>query len=197
MKFLILSLALACSYAVVTSAANLHDHSLDADWTNYKLAYDKQYKDGDEISRRIIWEQNLRFIAKHNKEFEEGKHSYTVAMNKFGDLTAKEFGEIYTGFEMEQNKASKKNISIDEKLPRNIPDSIDWRSRGYIGFVRDQGPNCPGGGWAFSAAAALEAVNFGTFGELKTFSEQNLIDCTYPYGNNGCKGGNVKSAFNM
>jgi hypothetical protein len=39
-----------------------------------------------DISSRSIWESNLDIIRKHNLEADLGLHSYTLGMNKYGDL---------------------------------------------------------------------------------------------------------------
>jgi hypothetical protein len=38
------------------------------------------------ISSRSIWEDNIDIIRKHNLEADLGLHSYTLGMNKYGDL---------------------------------------------------------------------------------------------------------------
>lgn len=72
-------------------------------------------------------------------------------------------------------------------LPSSFPSSLDWRAYGAVTAVKNQG-SC-GACWAFSAAAALESHYFFKTGQLISLSEQNLIDCTGPYGNKGCLGG--------
>lgn len=42
----------------------------------------------DEISRRLIWEKNLRYINAHNAEHALGRHSFQLAMNHLGDLVS-------------------------------------------------------------------------------------------------------------
>ena len=74
-----------------------------------------------------------------------------------------------------------------------IPESIDWRSKGAITPVKDQG-HC-GSCWAFASTGALEAHNFRKTGKLISISEQNLVDCCDISGCNGCKGGIMDSAF--
>ena len=38
------------------------------------------------IFSRLIWEANNEMIRKHNLEVDLGLHSYTLGMNKYGDL---------------------------------------------------------------------------------------------------------------
>ena len=64
--------------------------------------------------------------------------------------------------------------------------------------MKDQG-YC-GSCWAFSTIGALEGAYFAKYGELQTFSEQQLIDCdtiknAFGYRNKGCNGGSMRRAF--
>ena len=47
--------------------------------------------------RRLIWEENLKRVALHNLEASIGKHTYTLAMNEFADLSGEEFSKIVLG----------------------------------------------------------------------------------------------------
>ena len=57
-----------------------------------------------------------------------------------------------------------------------LPDSFNWIEAGYNIPVKDQG-RC-GSCWAFFAIGALEGAHYATTGELLSFSEQQLIDCS-------------------
>lgn len=40
----------------------------------------------EEVKRRAIWEANMQKIQHHNLQASLGKHTFTIAMNQFGDL---------------------------------------------------------------------------------------------------------------
>ncbi|KAL2454685.1 KDEL-tailed cysteine endopeptidase CEP2 [Abeliophyllum distichum] len=82
------------------------------------------------------------------------------------------------------------NFTFDNSL---VPPSIDWRKRGAVTPVKNQG-SC-GSCWAFSAVAAVEGINKIKTGKLVSLSEQELIDCDYNTDNQGCEGGYMEKAF--
>ena len=83
------------------ASSNIFDSSFDAHWKIWKQQHRKSYKNKEEESnRRLIWEANLRYITNHNQEASLLKHTFTLKMNKFGDLSNKEFARIYNNYQI-------------------------------------------------------------------------------------------------
>jgi cathepsin L len=163
------------------------------EWTNFKLTHNKKYASTqEELHRFNIFLSNSAFVKRHNVEANQGLHTYTVEMNKFGDLTSDEFAAIYNGYNSSLRVQRTRNMHIvDESVA--IPDSVDWRTQGYVTDIKDQG-QC-GSCWAFSSTGSLEGQHFKASGTLVSLSEQNLVDCSGKYGNQGCNGGLMDQAF--
>lgn len=71
--------------------------------------------------------------------------------------------------------------------------SIDWQALGKVTPVKDQG-QC-NAGYAFSSVALAES--YYLFDNINvTLSEQQIIDCSTPYGNLGCQGGSRLGTIN-
>ncbi|XP_039622701.1 protein CTLA-2-beta-like [Polypterus senegalus] len=88
------TLLLLAYIVVAVYSASLHtrDPSLDSAWEEWKITFEKQYTtQEEESSRRLVWEDTLRWTEKHNKEYKEGKHSFTVGLNEFADMKMEEF----------------------------------------------------------------------------------------------------------
>ncbi|KAI9200330.1 hypothetical protein LWI28_006126 [Acer negundo] len=110
---------------------------------------------GEKEKRFEIFKDNLRFIDEHNSE----NRTYTVGLNRFSDLTNEEYRSMYLGAKKSVKRNTLKAKSSDRYLPRvgeSLPDSVDWRKKGAVVDVKDQG-SC-GSCWAFSTIAAVEGL---------------------------------------
>ena len=93
-----------------------------------------------------------------------------------------------------QNQAGSSGTTFIAPEGFEAPAEIDWRTKGAVTEVKDQGQYC-GSCWAFSSTGSLEGQHFRKTGKLVSLSEQNLLDCTDDYGNQGCDGGFMDNAF--
>jgi cathepsin L len=160
-------------------------------WNEFKQTHGKTYANvNEELARFNIFIENQQKIDEHNKGFQAGLHTYKMKMNKFGDMTSQEFKSVMNGY-----KAGTKspNVPLFKSSSNDLPASVDWRDKGYVTPVKDQG-QC-GSCWAFSATGSLEGQHFKKNGKLVSLSEQNLVDCSMKQGNAGCDGGWMDQAF--
>ncbi|GER36972.1 cysteine proteinase [Striga asiatica] len=150
----------------------------------------KKYMNIEEKLHRFeIFKDNLKRIHERNKVVT----NYWLGLNEFADLSHEEFKKTYLGLKVD--RLPNRDESTREFKYRdfeNVPKSVDWREKGAVTRVKNQG-TC-GSCWAFSTVAAVEGINQIVTGNLTELSEQELIDCDTTY-NNGCNGGLMDYAF--
>lgn len=162
-------------------------------WQNFKVEHGKQYAHKtEEMVRKQVFSENLKRIEMHNYLYSKGIKSYTLGVNKYADMEHSEFVKLMNGYR--RNMSQPQGATYMSPLVKmEVPDSVDWRTKGYVTPIKDQG-HC-GSCWSFSATGALEGQHFRQTGKLVSLSEQNLVDCSRKYGNNGCEGGLMDFAF--
>ncbi|KAH8370499.1 hypothetical protein KR093_003695 [Drosophila rubida] len=172
----------ACIQASIT-----YEDVLNEEFELFKVEHGKSYVDENEEQVRLqIFKDNKELIDKHNERYAAGEETYEMGVNQFTDMLSWEFEQlVLTKFNM-----SAINDEDTQTYPTSyveLPSSIDWRAKGAVTAVKNQG-QC-GSCWAFAAAASLEAQVFIKTKKLVSLSEQNLVDCTRQYGNLGCCNG--------
>lgn len=142
-----------------------------------------------------VFMENKHMIAKHNQQAANGMKGYTLKMNQFGDMLHHEFVAIMNGYKRSLRNEMNSTRGSTYLSPANVvvPENVDWREKGYVTAVKNQG-QC-GSCWSFSATGALEGQHYRKTGKMVSLSEQNLVDCSKNYGNNGCNGGMMDFAF--
>jgi len=165
------------------------------EWELFKMHHGKSYlTDIEEQFRMMVFAENKHKIATHNKLHAQGHKSFQMKMNHFGDLMHHEFVGMVNGYRT--SNASKPIRGSTFMLPHPevvLPKAMDWRMHGIVTPVKDQG-QC-GSCWAFSTTGALEGQHARATGKLVSLSEQNLVDCSTSFGNDGCNGGLMDLAF--
>jgi len=155
-----------------------NDKNLTKLFQQWKKKHNKTYGGVEHKKRYQIFVQNLKRIEKINSK----NRTFTVGLNKFSDLTKQEFSSIYLGLKPRKN-ITKRPFIVNPNF--TAPASVDWRTSNAVTAIKDQG-QC-GSCWAFSTTGSLEGLNAIKNGNLLSFSEQQLVDCSTE--NEGCNGG--------
>lgn len=152
-------------------------------WANFKTEHGKSYRNQQEEKLRFsIFQENVRKIEDHNKQFTAGNTTYTMGINRFADFTQ---DELIAKLKRQTADRSQLGInSVYKPKGLQVPDALDWRDYGAVSPIKDQS-DC-GSCWAFSVTGTLEGFNFLKTNVMTTYSEQQLVDCLPEY---GCEGG--------
>uniref|UniRef100_A0A8C5MHR0 Uncharacterized protein n=2 Tax=Leptobrachium leishanense TaxID=445787 RepID=A0A8C5MHR0_9ANUR len=152
---------------------------------NFILQYNKSYGSREEYQRRLlIFSENMEKARQLQKE-ELGSARYGVT--KFSDLSDEEICRYTINTSGPHEPGLMNNYTLDDKPFK----SCDWRKKGLISEVKDQGEIC-GSCWAFAVVSNIEA-QFAILGNLKNLSVQQVIDCSSC--GNGCAGGFTWDGF--
>jgi cathepsin F len=177
-KFLIVLVValVSCNYEMETMIHN--------QFQKFIKKYNKRYSSVNEyLARFEVFKRNVISVMKESQ-------SYKTGITKFSDLTQQEFAKIYLNLNYDAFAVANFNPA-HASFSNAAPDSFDWRDKGYVTPVRDQG-SC-GSCWAFATVANLEGLYFKLKGQAVDLSEQILVDCdTY---DSACNGGLMEYAF--
>jgi len=166
-------------------------------FSKYVQDFHKVYASGEEFAQRqAIFEKNLISVIKNNKNV---NRSWKEGVNHLTDRTPQEFrrllgykrsGEVLVSGQ--KAPTSILNLNVDQ-----LPTTVDWRTKGVVSAVKDQG-QC-GSCWTFGSAETVESFFAIATGQLPVLSEQQILDCTpNPNecgGTGGCGGGTPELAY--
>ncbi len=163
------------SLAILAAYYTQHQDKADA-FEDWKAKFGVNWAPEEEAYRRLIFEKNLVEIERHNSD---SAQTYKMGVNQFSIYTTEEFAERFltpmpmVGFP----KGDDTMVEIGD---------VDWTTQGKVSKVKNQA-SC-GSCWAFSATGVLESYSLFK-GQSVDLSEQQLVDCSRPQGNQGCNGG--------
>lgn len=173
-----------------------YDH-IDHEFSQFTNDQQKRYP--SENHERRGWFNflhNFRFINGKNREL---KH-YKLNVNKFADNNVRELsylrGRLHSsgyngGLDYAEHHDGLRGLNGAQK--DTLPDTWDWSIRGAVTPVKDQAV-C-GSCWSFGTSGTIEGAYFVKTGHLPVLSQQQMVDCSWKYGNNGCDGGEDFRAY--
>lgn len=170
-----------------TRGVSVSDIKTFVEWS---IQHGKQYATSEEKAHRLaLFVKALTKVNIHNSK----NLSYRIGLNQFSDMEIEEVKAKHFGL---AKSPSDEIRDIDYSLLNGVPSNdVDWVSKGAVTPVKNQG-DC-GSCWAFSSTGALEGIDFlyNKLTTINSYSEQQLVDCSVSYGNEGCNGGDMPFAF--
>jgi len=197
------------SSGFIGEKAEITEAEFEEAFTDFLAKYKKSYYNSYEFENRfMVFRDNFQKISDHNLNSEF--IGFTLAVNEFADLSSEEFKEKYLGLNaptthhrgghkakyrgMKANKRPSFESLFEEKEVAEDFENFSWVDQGKVQKVKNQG-SC-GSCWAFSAIGSVEsafAISHDT--GPADLSEQQLVDCSRSYDNQGCNGGWMDNAF--
>lgn len=169
----LLSMGIVIPFVANSNNKNSYEPKYQDEFEDYIIKYDKTYNNTEYSRRYDIFETNMDYIKKSNKDTTK---TYKLGINNFTDISHEEFEKKYLNFKMNPAKQHNNNNFDYPVFPKqSIPSSIDWRASGIVTNIKQQG-QC-GSCWAFSAIGVVEGQHAKNTSKLVSLSEQNLVDC--------------------
>jgi cathepsin L len=175
-----------------TAWHELHSYTFE----KYQAEFQRKYTSEELPLRQAIFERKLDTIRRHNSDLSK---TWKAGVNEFTDRTDQEFG-ARLGLKkslLYKHHAESLNVERPQPVPGPLPLAVDWRDKGIVTPVKDQG-QC-GSCWTFATAELTESYWAMATGKLNILSEQQILDCTpnpnHCGGTGGCEGGTAELAW--
>eukprot|EP00929_Paragymnodinium_shiwhaense_P002714 TRINITY_DN102_c0_g2_i1.p1 TRINITY_DN102_c0_g2~~TRINITY_DN102_c0_g2_i1.p1 ORF type:complete len:358 (+),score=68.82 TRINITY_DN102_c0_g2_i1:105-1178(+) len=183
----------ACVGAAILSLAKAADVSFE----DFMMEHGKSYTGVEYYARKDIFEANKEKVIAHNKEYEAGKHTWFMRLNHMADLTESEFRKMH-GRRNGDSWGASATATLQDQAPAANPESVDWRTKGVVTPVKNQG-GC-GSCWAFASTETMESHLAIATGTLVVLAPQAYVNCVENPkkcgGTGGCEGAIAEVAFN-
>jgi cathepsin F len=189
------------------------DATLFDEFQNFMHKYNKKYASLEELNERfVVFSSNFKEFLKTQEALSQDILANSNAMDEgeviqlgvtsFFDLTEEQYRKKYLGFRIPHEEVLHSQTPSEDSFVtssdnglrhlEDLPESFDWRSKGVVTPVKEQG-EC-GSCFAFSVAANLESLYaMKNNGKHLDLSEQQLVNCDKL--DWGCDGGFAANAF--
>lgn len=181
----------------------------DTFYETYKKMFKLSFSPEEDAKRKTIFSQNLKKIQEHNNS--DGL--FKMGLNEFTAMTDDEFRSSY----LENPQPILDPASVETQAPPHevfpktegrrlqtgtgsltdiiagLAPKINWATKGKVTPVKHQ-RTCQAC-YVFSAIGALESAIALRFNVTLQLSEQEIVDCSYTFRNNGCIGGQPSFAY--
>lgn len=141
--YLLAALLLALVLGIV-EGFDFHEKELESEeslWDLYERwrSHHTVSRSLDEKHKRFnVFKQNVMHVHKTNKK----DKPYKLKLNKFADMTNHEFAVTYAGSKIKHHRmfrGTRGNGTFMYGKVTSIPPSVDWRKKGSVSAVKDQG----------------------------------------------------------
>jgi len=183
-----------------TSYSSLPEGEKLALFKQFAYKFNRNYPSSELPAKYATFKENLAIIDSMSAKHKHAQFSIT----KFADISPVDFKKMYLGTHVPESLAPAAfpvAPLADEAKLHTLPASVDWRTKGAVTPVKNQG-GC-GSCWAFSTTGNVEGQHFLSTGKLVGLSEQNLVDCDHEcmkyegesVCDEGCNGGLMPNAM--
>mmetsp|Transcript_30986 Transcript_30986/g.68036 ORF Transcript_30986/g.68036 Transcript_30986/m.68036 type:complete len:384 (+) Transcript_30986:71-1222(+) len=168
-------------------------------FSQYAAQFQRVYSSAEErAEREALFNKRLGLIIAHNAN---PNRTWTAGVNQFTDWTEAQMSVLRgrRGPTAPRGTPPAAHSLLQrQKSVKDLPKNVDWRKKGAVTPVPDQG-SC-GSCWAVTAAGAIESHLAISTGHLEQVSAGLIRDCTpNPNecgGQGGCSGSIPELAFN-
>uniref|UniRef100_A0A7E4UT52 Pept_C1 domain-containing protein n=1 Tax=Panagrellus redivivus TaxID=6233 RepID=A0A7E4UT52_PANRE len=155
-------------------------------WEEFKKTHGKHYPHpATDAYHYAIFQQSLKKVEEHNAKYEAGEVTYSIKLIHLSDIPEDQW-PVLPPLPISDNFVE--DDFSEDVGNKTVPDAIDWREKGYVTHVKNQGcEDC----YLFASIAALEGFNRRVNGKLVALSEQNVREC-YRSEHDTCNGGDPR-----
>ncbi|KAI3804994.1 hypothetical protein L1987_26952 [Smallanthus sonchifolius] len=124
-------------WACHVTSRTLNEENMLRRHEQWMAHYGRVYKDDSEKETRFkIFKNNVAYIEAFNNA---GNRAYKLSVNQFADQTNQEFKATRNGFKFPSTPRSGQTTPFRYEIVTAVPSSVDWRKKGAVTPVKDQG----------------------------------------------------------